>query len=488
MSEPKHGGPTGRPAAAARPLSDAVSAIASSELDEAIVDEGVALGAAESAAMPVDLGVRLAIYNKNLEAARRDPHLSPETGKPMPSRTKARYAAAFLVFGLLWMSGLGIVSAVLLPEHLKSVPGVAPEALVGIINSCTAVASLVSNLMFGNFSDRSRSRRGRRTPFILGGAVLGGVTLFLTGMSLNPVLITIVYCLCMFGLNCMLAPMVAIISDRIPMGVRGTMSAFYGAGSTVGSPIGTLIGAVFIANQVPGFVLAGVLMLLSGIVAVVVLPKEAPADFLPRQKDGLREVVMSFRPPKFSMAHDFYKAFAGRLCMLLSYQMITIYQLYILENYVGLGTKEAGVVISTMSVITMVVSLVGSIAAGPLSDMIGRRKVPIVIASVLFAVGIAMPWVWPTTTGMLLYAGIAGLGYGVYSSVDQALNVDVLPNKEEAGKDLGILNLATTLGQMLGPVLMSAITLSLGYAFAFPIAIAFALLGCVFIMLIRGVK
>ncbi|RDX26361.1 transporter, partial [Bifidobacterium breve] len=44
---------------------------------------------------------------------------------------------------------------------------------------------------------------------------------------------------------------------------------------------------------------------------------------------------------------------------------------------------------------------------------------------------------------MYLYAGIAGFGYGVYSAIDQALNVDVLPNKEEAGKDLGILNLAT---------------------------------------------
>lgn len=466
----------------------AVRTLAKSELDEALAGEGEALGAAEDGAMPTDLGLRLAIYNSNLKAARSNPRLSPETGKPISMLTKSRYAIGFLVFGLLWMSGLGIVSAVLLPEHLKSVPGMAPEALVGIINSCTAVASLVSNLMFGNFSDRSRSKRGRRTPFILGGAVLGGVTLFLTGMTLNPVVITIVYCLCMFGLNCMLAPMVAIISDRIPTGVRGTMSAFYGAGSTCGAPIGTLIGAVFIANQTPGFIVAGALMLLSGIIAVIILPKEGPADFLPRQKEGLGEVVKSFRPPKFSTAHDFYKAFADRLCMLLSYQMITIYQLYILENYVGLEAKEAGVVISSMSVITMVVSLVGSVAAGPLSDMIGRRKVPIVIASVLFAIGIAMPWLMPSATGMLLYAGIAGLGYGVYSSVDQALNVDVLPNKEEAGKDLGILNLATTLGQMLGPVLMSAITLSLGYAFAFPIAIAFALLGCVFIMLIRGVR
>ena len=174
--------------------------------------------------------------------------------------------------------------------------------------------------------------------------------------------------------------------------------------------------------------------------------------------------------------------------MLLSYQMITAYQLYIAQNYIHLSVAQSAAVVATMSVITMIVSLVGSVLAGPISDKIGRRKIPVVAASVLFAIGIAIPWVMPTSMGMFLYAGIAGLGYGVYSSVDQALNVDVLPSKEEAGKDLGILNMATTLGQMVGPIIMGVVALNFGYAMAFPIAILFALLGCVFIMLIKKVK
>ena len=90
---------------------------------------------------------------------------------------------------------------------------------------------------------------------------------------------------------------------------------------------------------------------------------------------------------------------------------------------------------------------------------------------------------------MYLFAGIAGLGYAVYSAVDQALLVDVLPNKEEAGKDLGILNLANTVGQVLAPVVVGAIVLATGsYAALFPIAVVAVLLGAVFIMLIRRVK
>lgn len=431
---------------------------------------------------------RLSAYYANIAAAEKDPSLSPATGKPLDKVTIARFGAGFIIFGVLWMSGLGIVSAVLLPMHYKTIEGVNPDALIGIVNAFTAVASLIANLMFGNFSDRSRSRFGRRTPWILFGAVLGGVTLFLTGTTHNAVLLTIFYCACMFGLNCMIAPMVAILSDRVPSGIRGTMSALYGAGATIGSPIGTMLGALFIKNLIPGFAVAGVLMFLGGVVSMLIMPKEESADFLPKDEGSLKDVLVSFRPPAFHGAHDFYKAFVGRFCMLVSYQMIAVYQLYIIQNYIGQSVDESAVTVSVVSMIMMVMSLVGSFISGPVSDIIGRRKVPVVVASVLFAIGIAMPWVFPSSMGMYLFAGIAGLGYAVYSAVDQALLVDVLPNKEEAGKDLGILNMATTLGQMCGPIVMSALVVNLGYNFAFPTSIALAIVGCFFIMAIKKVK
>ncbi|WP_347014398.1 MFS transporter [Bifidobacterium dentium] len=431
---------------------------------------------------------RLSAYYANIAAAEKDPSLSPATGKPLDKITIARFGAGFIIFGVLWMSGLGIVSAVLLPMHYKTIEGVNPDALIGIVNAFTAVASLIANLMFGNFSDRSRSRFGRRTPWILFGAVLGGVTLFLTGTTHNAVLLTIFYCACMFGLNCMIAPMVAILSDRVPSGIRGTMSAFYGAGATIGSPIGTMLGALFIKNLIPGFAVAGVLMFLGGVVSMLIMPKEESADFLPKDEGSLKDVLVSFRPPAFHGAHDFYKAFVGRFCMLVSYQMIAVYQLYIIQNYIGQSVDESAVTVSVVSMIMMVMSLVGSFISGPVSDIIGRRKVPVVVASVLFAIGIAMPWVFPSSMGMYLFAGIAGLGYAVYSAVDQALLVDVLPNKEEAGKDLGILNMATTLGQMCGPIVMSALVVNLGSNFAFPTSIALAIIGCFFIMAIKKVK
>lgn len=435
---------------------------------------------------PID--PRLAAFNANIEAANNNPMVSPATGKPFTKTYIARFSIGFLVFGIMWILGLGIVASVLMPEHLKHVDGASPEALLGIVNAFSAIASLVSNLIFGNFSDRTRSKWGRRTPWVFFGAVLGGVSLFLSGVTTNPVIITICYCLCMGGLNAMIAPITAIISDRVPSGLRATISGCFGAGGTIGASVGSMIGARFINNIFVGFALAGFFMFLAGIVTMFIIPKEGTAEYLPKAKGSFGDIVRSFTPPSFSTSHDFYKAFAGRFCMLVSYQMIFAYQLYILQRYIGLSVDDSAAAITVMSTIVLVVSVIGATLSGPISDILKRRKLPVIVATVLYAVGIAMPWVMPSLQGMYLFAGIAGLGYAVYSAVDQALLVDVLPNKENAGKDLGILNLATTAGQMLGPIIMSTVSVRFGYAYAFPISIVMALIGCVFIQMIKNVR
>ena len=49
---------------------------------------------------------------------------------------RVRFSLSFFVCSLLWMSGLGIVSAVLLPQHLKDVVGGAQATTIfGIINA-----------------------------------------------------------------------------------------------------------------------------------------------------------------------------------------------------------------------------------------------------------------------------------------------------------------------------------------------------------------
>lgn len=397
---------------------------------------------------------------------------------------KTRFCVAFFVFSFAWMLALQIVAAVLLPQRLADIAPDSKDAIFGVLNSATALASLISNLVVGNMSDRTRSIFGRRTPWIASGGIVAGISLFLIGILPDGVSIGISYCISMVGLNMMIAPVIASLSDRIPEDMRGTMSAFISAGTLFGSALGQIVGAQFITLQLPGFIVSGVAMGLSGVLAVVFWPKEKSSKDMPKEKVDFKGIIMSFRPPTKG-ARDFWLAFIGRSLLLFSYYMILNYQLY----YIGQSVEDSAATISTMSLVLMVVSLISALSAGPISDKIGRRKIPVVAASVLLAIGYALPWLMHNALGMILFSAIGGFGYGMYGSVDQALNVDVLPNEEEAGKDLGILNIATTLGQMVGPIVTSAIVVATGsYGLVFPTAIIMVALACIFILMIKKVK
>ena len=185
---------------------------------------------------------------------------------------------------------------------------------------------------------------------------------------------------------------------------------------------------------------------------------------------------------------DFFWAFTGRLLLYTGYFAVTGYQLFILSDYIGLGDAA----VESIPLFGLV-GLVGMIAAmlvgGPLSDKLGRRKVFVFGSSVMVAAALVVPLVMPTFTGWLIYSLVAGLGFGMFQSVDQALMSEVLPSKDSYAKDLGVVNIAATLPQTLAPAVGGAIVLAFGgYTALFPVAIVLSLLGAVAVWPIKAVK
>lgn len=412
--------------------------------------------------------------------------IAPDSGRKLTSTEKWRFGVGFVLFSLIWMVAGTSGSAVLLPQRFTELNIGMPEVILGTMNSVGCVFALFSNVIFGALSDITRSRFGKRTPWIVAGGLITAAGYVLAFSSAQLVGIVAGWCIVQVGVNMMIAPAVAVLSDRIPENVRGTFSAFYGGAQIVGSSAGTFLGSKFIENMGTGFAIGAALFAVTGIVTVLIWPRERSSDAT--AKLDVKQLLRSFIPPTKN-CRDFYLALMGRLLLILGWNMISGYQLYILQKYCGLSVKDSAATISTMSVISMVVLIVTSMVSGPLSDRLQRRKVIVAIGSVIIAIGVAIPCFMPNALGMMLFAGIGGAGYGIYIAVDQALNVDVLPSQEEAGKDLGILNLANTVGQVLAPVAVGAIVLATGsYAALFPIAVVAVLLGAVFIMLIRKVK
>jgi MFS family permease len=90
---------------------------------------------------------------------------------------------------------------------------------------------------------------------------------------------------------------------------------------------------------------------------------------------------------------------------------------------------------------------------------------------------------------MLLYSLISGLGFGCYMAVDNALFTEVLPRNEDAGKDLGIANIAAALPQVLAPAVAGlVIAVTGGYQGLFAVALVLAVAGALCIIPIRSVR
>src|SRR5207302_1711335 len=113
--------------------------------------------------------------------------------------------------------------------------------------------------------------------------------------------------------------------------------------------------------------------------------------------------------------------------------------------------------VAILLVIATSVLLPVAIVAGVLSDRMQRRKVFVTTASLLIAVGLALLGFFHSWTMAEVAAVVLGLGFGAYVAVDSALITQVLPSPATRGKDLGIINIANALPDVIAPPLAAVL-------------------------------
>jgi MFS family permease len=144
---------------------------------------------------------------------------------------------------------------------------------------------------------------------------------------------------------------------------------------------------------------------------------------------------------------------------------------------------------STLVQAAMVV--VWSLISGRLSDRTGLRKPFVMAGSTIQGLGLWLIAFSNSYTMLLFGVALVGMGHGVYEGVDLALVTDVLPDRaRHAAKDLGLLNIANTLPQVIAPLAAPAILqVSRGdYTLLFAIAGGVAILGSLFLLPLRNVR
>jgi MFS family permease len=413
--------------------------------------------------------------------------MSTDVRAATPPRTGLVRVAVGLFLGTVgYMLPFSAASTVLLPARIADLD---PDAKVGLLAGLTAaaaVAGLVANVVFGALSDRTRTRLGARTPWIVGGALLTALLMVPISRADTFGELLAWWCLAAAALNATLATLSAILPDRVPVTRRATVSAVIGVGILLGSALGALTGATFLDDTERGIQVTAVLLVVLTVAAVLVAPDSDNRDALGDRAD-VGALRATFRFPRG--APDFYWALWGRLLLVLGYFMINGFQLYIFTDYVGLDDQATARALGTNSVVFLLTALAGSALAGPLSDRLERRKVFVVGASLLAATAVTIPFFLATRGGMLGFATVGGFAFGVYYAVDAALMSEVLPSSESRARDLGILNVANTGGQVLAPAASGLLVgLGLGFAPVFLGAIVMGAVGAACVWPIRSVR
>jgi len=397
-----------------------------------------------------------------------------------------REGIALVVGSLLWLgSYLGLVG-VLVPARIAEIAPHDKASIVALMSTTAMIVSTIANIVEGALSDRTRSRFGRRTPWLIFGSVGSCAMILLWGMA-NSVW-TIVLCAAVYQifLNAIVAPLIAVLSDRVAKRHRGVISSMYALGFSIGGYGGQIVAAQFLHISYFGFVAMAIFALLSGPVTALILREKSTLD-MPVEPLSRRVIAQQFSFPRHN-TRDYYLALCGKLSIVTAKYTILGYQLYLLTDYMHLQGAAVSSYIGMVSMLLLVTSVVTTLFSGVLADKLNVRKLPVIIAGLFIAVGVFLPSLSPDPRWMLAYGLIAGLGMGVFNSVDQALNIEVLPNQRTAAKDLGILNMANNGGQVLGPLYAGLVINMIGYHAVFWVASATAFIGVFLISFIRSVR
>ncbi|MFJ3958244.1 MFS transporter [Arthrobacter sp. NPDC090010] len=380
------------------------------------------------------------------------PAASPFVGDAIIGRPQRWYFLPALV--LAWFGGgitNGAIVGASLPKLLALIDEGAKEANLAIISMVGGVVILVTTPLFGRLSDRTRARMGMRKPWYLGGIVTGTLGCVVMAVSANIPVLALGWVIVQLGYGAVAMANHTLLADQVPGRIRARVSAAVGVSSGIATVAASAIVAALPIEQswtwfvVPAAI--GLVTVLPVTVAYQDAVRSAPAPRL-----GGRDILSTYWiSPR---AHpDFAWAWVSRFFMTMSIFTIALFLFYLIMDTLHLSAAEVGGVQTAALSFFFLGNIVATVFFGWLSDRLGRRKIIIWVSGLASAGGVVALMFSADTTGFFVAMIILGFAGGAYSAVDVALMTEVLPSRDDAGKDLGIVALSYLLPQIISPLI-----------------------------------
>ncbi len=352
-----------------------------------------------------------------------------------------------------------------------------PNTALGILGFVGLLVAMVVQPIVGVFSDRARTRLGRRLPFIIGGAVLIAASLFLLAAAPALWVLLLGVILIQFSSNILQGPWQALIPDLVPESQRGTASSLKAVMDIVALVVGGLVAGKILSAGVDRWGNNGVYLTAAAptvvffvfVIITAIWARENPDTV---SESGLvagktvAEALKGAFYVNFRENRVFGWWFANRILFWGAFIAINSFLINYLVDVIKMTESDAQAFYGSLKMILGGALILLALLAGWLSDKFGRKPVMLIAGLVAFAGAFSLLFVREKML-ITLAGGIVGMGIGAFLSASWALATDIVP-REETARYLGIANIATCIGsgtaRLLGGVLIDPINRALGSA------------------------
>jgi Na+/melibiose symporter-like transporter len=359
--------------------------------------------------------------------------------------------------------------------------------LTGFIMTLDNLAALFILPYVGAWSDRLRTRWGRRKPFIAAGAPPAFATFLAIPNALGGHLgfFMLAIILMLLSMDIFRTPVIALMPDITPSPQRsqanGVINLMGGIGGILASVAG---GLLFKTSAAAPFYFGGSVMLIGCLVVLFFVREPAPQQAQPDQiEPGAKEpkLIVSLRTVIFDRDRSALRLLAAIFFWFLSFNALEVFFTSFAVNVLKVDSGQATFLLSffALSIILF------SVPSGFLGGRFGRKRtiqVGIIAFAILLSCGYFVHRVWEAR----ILLSLAGVAWSLILVNSLPMVIDSAP-QERLGAYTGLYYLASQSSAIAGPILAGKTIAVFGNDYRVAFLYGAAALGMAFAFM-RGVR
>jgi len=401
---------------------------------------------------------------------------------------------------LMVLAQFGVFVAFITPLAISlaiKVSQLAPghDEYLGYVVGAGALAVMVTGPFLGIASDRTRTRIGRRRPFMIAGTVLGVISLIVMATAPNIFVLGAGWILAQLGWGQVLGNLQISTADRLSEAERGRVAGLTGFATQVAPVLGVGLASGLTSDNLLLFLVPGAVGVVLVTLFVLLVHEDDSRGMVFAEKLSVVKVLrkLVFNPRQYP---DYAWNWLGRFLFYFGLTLNTTFTALFFSSRLGIPVTEIGGTIALLSLGGIVAVTAGALGGGFLSDKLRRRRIFVLSSGLIFGAGAVVMALAPDLSLLIVGSLLGSLGIGMFSAVDQALLLDVLPERDtDAGRFMSIIGFATSIPQSVAPLIAPSI-LAIGagaaggsnYLLLYILAAICTVLGGLVVLRIRSVR